>query len=199
MMAAPRHLDPALRHVWHLCTLADLRRDQRGVAALEFAMLAPVLVIALVGLLAVSQAVRAKMLLTSTASSMASMVAVQRAVTGSSLGTLRDFCNGAQLTMLPYSANALSMAITSYTLQSDLTVHKDWEYDSACQATAGSLAGTGTALASPLLAEAGDSVIVVQASYNFTSPYPNFMPSMALSQIAYARPRYSKVTCTTSC
>lgn len=199
MTSESRHLNRALRHVWGLCTLADLRRDQRGVAALEFALLAPVLVVALIGLLAVSQAVRAKMLLTSTASSMASMVAVQRAVTGSSLGTLRDFCNGAQLIMLPYAANSLSMAITSYTLQSDLTVHRDWEYDGACQASAGSLAGTGTALASPLLVEAGDSIIIVQASYSYTSSYTSIVPNMTLSQTAYARPRYSKVACTISC
>lgn len=199
MMAVWRHLNSTLRHVCRPRTVAALSCDRRGVAALEFALLAPFLITVLIGLVAISQAVRAKMLLTSTASSMASMVAAQHTVTGGSSGTLRDLCNGAQLIMRPYAAGALSMAITSYTKQSDSTVLRDWEYDGACQASAGSLAATGATLASPLLVDAGDSIIITRASYNYTSLYTNIVPSMTLSQTAYARPRYGKVTCIILC
>lgn len=199
MMAVWRHLNSTLRHVCRPRTVAALSCDRRGVAALEFALLVPFLITVLIGLVAISQAVRAKMLLTSTASSMASMVAAQHTVTGGSSGTLRDLCNGAQLIMRPYAAGALSMAITSYTKQSDSTVLRDWEYDGACQASAGSLAATGATLASPLLVDAGDSIIITRASYNYTSLYTNIVPSMTLSQTAYARPRYGKVTCIILC
>ncbi len=198
-MAVWRHLNSTLRHVCRLRTVAALSCDRRGVAALEFALLAPFLLTALIGLVAISQAVRAKMLLTSTASSMASMVAAQHTVTGGSSGTLRDLCNGAQLIMRPYAAGALSIAITSYTKQSDSTVLRDWEYDGACQASAGSLAATGVTLASPLLVDAGDSIIITRASYNYMSLYTNIVPNMMLSQTAYARPRYGTVTCTIYC
>ena len=199
MMAASRHLDSASRHVRRLRSVSGLRYDRRGVAALEFALLAPMLTMALFGLLAISQAVRAKMLLTSAASSMASMVATQHAVTGGSSGTLRDLCNGAQHIIRPYAASSLSMAITSYTRQPDLVVQRNWEYRSACQADAASLADTGVSLATPLLPDAGDSIIIVQASYNYLSSYPDVVSNMTLSQTAYARPRYVKVECTSSC
>ncbi len=189
----------ALRCLRNLRALGDLRRSQLGVGALEFTLLAPVLVTAIIGLAAMSQAIRAKMLLTSAASSMASMVAVQNSVTGGSNGTLNDFCSGAQLIMQPYAATGLSMAIASYTRQSDSTASEDWEYDSACKGSTGSLASSGSTLASPLLVATGDSVIIVQAKYNYMSPYISILPSLVLTQIAYSRPRYSRVTCTSAC
>lgn len=189
----------ALRCLRMLRAMEDLRRGQRGVAAMEFALLAPVLVISISGLAAMSQAIRAKMLLTSSASSMASMVAVQNSITGGSLGTLHDFCTGAQLIMQPYAATGLSMAIASYTLQSNATASEDWEYDGACQGSASSLVSSGSALASPLLVATGDSVIIVQASYKYTSSYISMLPNMVMTQIAYSRPRYSKVTCASGC
>ncbi len=190
----------ALRCLRNLRDMGDLRLGQRGVGAMEFALLAPVLVTSIFGLAAMSQAIRAEMLLTSSASSMASMVAVQNSITGGSLGTLHDFCTGAQLIMQPYAATGLSMAIASYTLQSNsTTASKDWEYDSACQGSAGSLASSGSALANPLLVAAGDSVIIVQASYNYTSSHISIVPNLVLTQTAYSRPRYSKVTCISGC
>ena len=188
----------ALRCVRTLRAMKDLQRGQRGVGAMEFALLAPVLVVSIIGLAAMSQAIRTKMLLTSAASSMAAMVAVQNSVTGGSVGTLHDFCSGAQLIMQPYAATGLSMAITSYTLQSGSTPSEDWEYDSACQGSAGSLASSGSALASPLLVATGDSVIIVKASYNYKSSFSMF-PSLVLSQTAYGRPRYSQVACISGC
>ena len=188
----------ALRRARTLRAMEDLRRGQRGVGAMEFALLAPVLVVSIIGLAAMSQGIRTKMLLTSAASSMAAMVAVQNSVTGGSVGTLHDFCTGAQLIMQPYAATGLSMAITSYTQQSNSTPSEDWEYDGACQGSAGSLASSGSALASPLLVATGDSVIIVKASYNYTSTFSMF-PNLVLTQTAYSRPRYSKVTCASGC
>lgn len=176
-----------------------LWRSQRGVGAMEFALLAPVLVTSILGLAAVSQAIRAKMLLISTASSMASMVAVQHSITGGATGTLNDFCSGAQLIMQPYAAAGLSIAIASYTLQSGPAVSQDWEYDSACKGTAGSLTKSGSTLASPLLVSTGDSVIIVQAHYDYASSFISVLPSLTLTQTAYSRPRYSKVTCASGC
>ena len=75
----------ALRRARTLRAMEDLRRGQRGVGAMEFALLAPVLVVSIIGLAAMSQGIRTKMLLTSAASSMAAMVAVQNSVTGGSV------------------------------------------------------------------------------------------------------------------
>ncbi len=189
-------------HFCHLRNSVGMRGDSRGVAALEFALLIPVLVTLFFGLFAVSHFVRAKMLLSSTASSMASMVASQITITSASLS---DFCKGGiaatggvQLVMRPYAGSGLSMSIISYTKQSDSTLKKDWEYNSACQAAATSLNTdiVKTGVATPLLPNPGDSVVIVQANYGYTSLYSSIISNMTLSQQAFARPRYSTIACT---
>ena len=192
-------------HNRHSRNPGDLRHDRRGVAGVEFALLAATLVLLFFGLYAVSQAVRLKMLLSSTASSIASIVAVQPTVTSA---TLQDACKGlgtggAQLIMRPFAASGLSVSIISYTLQADgTTIKKDWEYNSACQSTAGSLTATtlATTVARPLLIAASDSIIIVQANYAYTSPYATVIPNMALSHTAFDRPRRGgTVTCASGC
>ena len=175
--------------------IMGLRGDRRGVAAIEFVLVAPLMVTLFFGLFGMVQFVRAKMLLSSTASSMANMVAAQPAVASV---TLRDYCSGAQLIMQPYAASGLSMAVISYTMQSDRTVTAIWEYDSACHTTASSWAASGTALATSLLTAPGDSIVIVQASYNYTLSYASIIPNlpgMMLTQTAYARSRSTPVTC----
>ena len=189
-------------HFCHLRKSVGMRGDSRGVAALEFALLIPVMVTLFFGLFAMSHFVRAKMLLSSTASSMASMVASQITITSASLG---DFCKGGvaaaggvQLVMRPYAGSGLSMSIISYTKQSDSTLKKDWEYNSACQAAATSLNTdtTKTSVATPLLPNPGDSVVIVQANYSYTSLYASIVPNVTLVQQAFSRPRFSTIACT---
>lgn len=195
-MIAPYH--------WRLRNFRGLGSDRRGAAGIEFALLASTLLLLFFGLYAVTQVVRLKMLLSSTASSMASIVAMQSTVTNV---TLQDACRGAgtggvQLMMQPFAANGLSVSIISYTLQSDgITIKKDWEYNTACQSTAGSLTATTvkTDIATPLLTAAYDSVIIVQANYLFTSPYATVVPNSALSHTAFDRPRSGTVACITGC
>ncbi len=175
--------------------IMGLRGDRRGAAAVEFVLMAPFMVTLFFGLFGLVQFVRVKMVLSSTASSMANMVAAQTAVTNI---TLSDYCNGAQRIMQPYAASGLSMAIVTYTMQSNSTVAASWEKDTACSVSASSWASSGTALATSLLTGPGDSIVVVQASYNYTLSYasiiPN-LPSMTLTQTAYARSRSTPVTC----
>ena len=185
----------------HLRDAVCLGSDRRGVAALEFALITPVLVALFFGLFAISQFVRAKMLLSSTASSMASIVATQITTTSA---LLDDFCKGGstaaggvQLMMRPFAGNVLSMSIISYTKQSDSSLKKDWEYNGACQTVATSIntASTKTNVATPLVPNAGDSVIIVQANYLYTSLYTTFVPNATLGQQAFARPRFGTITC----
>ena len=142
------------------------------------------------------------MLLSSTASSMASMVASQITTTSA---LLDDFCKGgsaaaggAQLMMRPFAGTGLSMSIISYTKKSDSTLNKDWEYNSACQVVATSINTTltQTNVATPLLPNPGDSVIIVQANYSYLSLYTAIIPNMMLVQQAFSRPRFSTIACT---
>lgn len=187
-------------HHSRLRGIMGLRGDQRGVAAVEFVLVAPLMVTLFFGLFAMVQFVRAKMVLSSTASSMANMVSAQLVVTSVNLN---DYCNGAQRIMQPYAASGLSMAVITYTMQSDKTVAASWEYDKACSTISSSWASSGTALATSLLTAPGDSIVVVQASYNYPLSYGYTIlglanANMTLTQTAYARSRIAAVTCVCS-
>lgn len=200
-------LDQVWRRSCCLHGIAGLRRDRRAVAAIEFALLTPLLVTASFGVLAVPQGVRAYALLGSTASSMANMVALQNTnVTPLTRTMIRDMCTGsstglgtggAQIILRPNPPNTLAMSIASYSKQAG-GVSQDWEYDGACPTTGTSLAGTGSqsgvALATPLLQTVGDSVIIVRATYSYASLYLTLMPNLTLSQAVPQRPRYGKIT-----
>jgi Flp pilus assembly protein TadG len=176
-------------------SIMGLRSDRRGAAAVEFVLVAPLMVTLFFGLFAMVQLVRVRMVMSSTASSMANMVAAQIAVTSINLN---DYCDGAKRIMRPYAASGLSMAIITYTMQSDRTVTVSWEYDKACPTSSSSWAASGTTLATSLLVAPGDSIVVVQASYIYPVSYgyailglPN--TDMTLTQTAYARSRSTPV------
>lgn len=183
-------------HRFHPRNIMGLKSDQRGIAALEFALVAPLMLTLFFGLFAMVQFVRAKMVMSSTASSMANMVAAQIAVTNI---TLNDYCSGAQRIMQPYAASGLSMAVITYTMQSDRTI-ASWEYDKACPTISSSWATSGTALATSLLTGPGDSIVVIQASYVYPVSYGYAIlglpkTNMTLTQTAYSRSRSTPVTC----
>ena len=203
MRLAAWPLDQVWRRSCRLHGIAGLWRDRRAVAAIEFALLTPILVTASFGVLAVPQGVRAYALLSSTASSMADMVTLQNTnVTPLTRTMIQDMCTGlgtggAQIILWPNPPNTLAMSIASYSKQAG-GVSQDWEYDGACPTTGTSLAGTGSqsgvALATPLLQTVGDSVIIVRATYSYTSLYLTLMPNLTLSQAVPQRPRYGKIT-----
>ena len=204
MRLATWPLDRGWRRCRCLRGFAIFRRDRRAVAAVELALLAPLVITASFGVLAVPQGVRAYGLLSSTASSVADMVALQNTnVTPLTQAMIRDMCTGsssglgtggAQVMLRPNPPDTLAMSIASYSKQPG-GVTQDWEYDGACPTKGASLAGaTGIALATPLLQAAGDSVIIVRATYSYTSLYVTLMPNLTLSQTASQRPRYGKIT-----
>ncbi len=174
-----------------------MRGDQRGVAAVEFAIIGTVLLTATLGFCETVLIVRAQTLLSSAVANMADMVA---AGSGSPLLTqliLRDYCKSAQLTMVPYATAGLSMAVASVTHASGSGgTAADWEYDGACPVTAPALGSNGaTTPAFSMVPSGGDSVIVIQAGYTYTPVVSTIVSSITLTQTAFSRPRYGSVKC----
>lgn len=174
-----------------------VRGDQRGVAAVEFAIIGTVLLTATLGFCETVLIVRAQTLLSSAVANMADMVA---AGSGSPLLTqliLRDYCKSAQLTMVPYATAGLSMAVASVTHASGSGgTAADWEYDGACPVTAPALGSNGaTTPAFSMVPSGGDSVIVIQAGYTYTPVVSTIVSSITLTQTAFSRPRYGSVKC----
>ena len=174
-----------------------MRDDRRGVAAVEFAIIGTVLLTATLGFFETVLIVRAQTLLSSAVANMADMVAAGSGIPPVTQLLLRDYCKGAQLSMVPYATTGLSMAVASVTHASGSGgTAADWEYDGACPVTATALGSNGaTILASSMVPSSGDSVIVIQASYTYTPVVSTVLSSITLTQTAFSRPRYGSVKC----
>ena len=159
--------------------LRDFLRDCSAVAVVEFAIVMPLMLMLTMGTFEATRAVRAKMKADFAAQTLADLIAAQNSVNAAAL---TNFCNGAQMVMVPYVTTSLKAAIASVT---NGTV--DWT-DNTC--------GTATAISNPasvattLSNGGGNSVIIVQTTYSYTSPLSYLMPaSITLTQTAFARPR----------
>jgi len=163
----------------------SLTHDRRGSAALELAIVLPLLLVMLVGAISVSQVIRARMAVANAAETMAELVAAQTSVTSTSMG---DLCAGAQLVMAPYATAGLKISVASVTNNARTgAVGVDWQ-DTSC--------GGGSPIAAPatdaasLVPNPGDSAIVVQASYTYANPLTLVLPAQfAFTQLAFDRPR----------
>ena len=159
-----------------------LLRDRRGTAAVEFALLAPVLIALVIGGTDVSSAVLASLQVTNAAADVSELVAAQNSVDASAIA---NFCQAAQLDMTPLAAAPLQVGIASVT-QGAGGPAVDWQ--SGCGGA--SSVANATSLASGLIPRTGDSVIIVHATYQLTLPAPLILPStITLTQTSMYRPR----------
>jgi Flp pilus assembly protein TadG len=171
---------PPLRHL-----LRRMRRDRRGVAALELAIVMPVLLIILVGSAEAERVVRLQMDLSQAATTMAELAATQPA---SAQQSIPDYCKGAQLMLSAFGGAPLSIAVASVTNTSgNGSPTVAWQ-DTSC-GNASAIAAPGT-MAATLVPSTGDSAIVAVATYTYTNPLAFLLPvKITLSETGYARPR----------
>jgi Flp pilus assembly protein TadG len=177
--------------------------NRAGVAALEFAIFAPVLIMLSLGCYEVVDYVRATMRTDQVAQSVAQLVAHQTSLTNATTGTgsITDYCYAGQAVIRPYDPTKLVLTIASYT-QSASSATKDWGVTCPLNDTSVATSGFTPAGTIPtgLLVANGDSVIIVTASYNWAAPDGGlFLKSVRTAgETAYARPRSnSTVTCPT--
>jgi Flp pilus assembly protein TadG len=143
------------------------RLGRRGIAAVEFALIIPVLLVLFIGTIEVLTLYRTEAKLNAVAINVAQMVAVAQSVdptTSSNTGTaptvtsLNDVCNGAIQGLAPFPSAGLKINIASVTLEPSAAnantpgAFDEWEQDytlktsSTCQTASGTaiLSGTGT-------------------------------------------------------
>jgi Flp pilus assembly protein TadG len=157
--------------------------DRSGVAAIEFALTLPLLLTLFLGQFEIVSAVRANLKVQSAAQTLANLITDQAVITASQVA---DYCAGAQLVLAPLPTTSLQAAVASVTESAQGTA-VDWQ-DGSCGG-AGAL-GNAVALAASTVSAVGDSAIVVQASYVYTSPVGFILPSpITMTQIALSRPR----------
>lgn len=160
-----------------------LDRDRAGTAAIEFAIVLPVILLLALVALETTLAVMAGMFLTNAAESVANIVAQQNSANWS----VSNVCTAGQMSMTPLSGTPIKVAIASVTNQGGAGASVDWQ-DTSC-GNAASISNAAS-LAAGLIPDSGDSVIVVQATYTYTPPIQYILTSaINMTQTSYQRPR----------
>ena len=166
-----------------------LRVDRRGTAAVETALLSPVLILLFLGTVEVTQLIRVEAKLTRAAQTIQDIVAGQ---TTANAASLTIAFNGGQLVMLPFGPTNFSASIASVTFDSTAAANTvAWQQiensDPGMTTTYACSTATGMSLGS-------DSVVVVQATYTYV-PIVSYVlgKSFILTQTAYGRPRNTPV------
>lgn len=161
-----------------------LRRDQRGSVVVETALVVPLLLVLVLGCVEIVEILRVDMKLRQAAQTLANLVAAQASVNAAAIA---NFCTGAQLVMTPFAASPLAGAVVEIGNSATGSVAVAWQNTSCGNAAP---VADAVALATPLVPNPGDSVILVQATYVYTAFSTYVLPAeVTLTRIAYARPR----------
>lgn len=177
--------------------LRRFRKDSKGLAALEFALILPVLITMLFGMGELSLAVFCRTTITQVASTVADLVAQESTPTS---GDLSNVYYAANTILYPYYPNLSSskptIRITSVifdTATNSTTVGKvAW---TCTQSGSGTLAVASRAVNStvtfsqPLLST-GSSVLMSEVAYSYSSPTTRLITSaINMRDIFYTKPR----------
>lgn len=172
--------------------LRRLRRDRRGVSAVEFALLAPVIIAFYFGLAEFCQGYMAQKRMGHVASAVADLVAQSTSVSTSQVDDI--FAIGA-LIMKPFSSTPLKQRVTSITRDDKGVAKVDWSRGSGMTARA---KGATVTVPSGVIAN-GESLIMTEATYDYDSPVDYLMPAITrFSHSYYLRPRNTDVVTLTT-
>lgn len=188
-----------------------LGQDRRAVSAVEFALLLPLLLVLYVGGAETGQAIAVYRKVSLTSYTLADLVSQYTGVCSTSgsnsaqVGSLPDLMSISTAIMLPYPAASTQMVVAGISNKSG-TNNVDWSYGlNATSWTTNSAPPSGVTVASSIIPNNGDQVIVAQAKYTYTSSFSAIMqdlwgsPSITLTNTSFVRPRQQQKISTTTC
>ena len=169
-----------------------LGRDERGVSAVEFAMLAPVLIGFYFGMAEFCQGYMAQKRMGHVTSMVADLVAQEESVATANLDDIFDLGG---LIMKPFNASGLKQRVSSVTRTGGVA-RVDWSRGDGMVARA---VNSTITLPDNLIVD-GQSVVVSEATYDYDSAVDYFMPGITrFSQTYYLRPRTVDKTLCSNC
>ena len=186
-----------------MASWARVARDRRGVSAIEFAIIAPILILIYVGTAEIGNALTVFRRTSTVAATAADLTAQVKSV---STADLQDIVSASSSVLAPYDPKPLKIVISSVVADQNNAGKVAWSY--ANKGTARGVNSNYTV--PPGLTEPGSSVIVAEITYAFTplldltqifSPGAFEMKrTQATGNAFYARPRKSLTVklCTTS-
>jgi Flp pilus assembly protein TadG len=169
-----------------LTRLRTFRRDKSGLAAVEFALILPLMIAMFFGVEELSQALACRANVVNVASTTADLVAQQSATTAADL---QNTFLAANAILYPYDPSVAQITLTSVVYDpatGSLTSGKvAWS-----KTKGGTAHAPGTTMALPAgLMVANQSVIVAEISYPYTSPTVKFVTNRTWKNTFYAKPR----------
>ncbi|HYC99137.1 TadE/TadG family type IV pilus assembly protein [Brevundimonas sp.] len=168
-----------------------LTGDERGVSAIEFAMIAPVLITFYMGMTEFCQGFMAQKRMGHVSAMVADLVAQEETVTPAAID---DIFNIGDLMMKPFPVTTLHQRVSSVTNVGGVPT-VDWS-----RADGMSARGVGSTMTLPAdLVAAGESVVVAEVTYDYDSAADYLMPGLTrFSHTYYLRPRtVDKTLCPT--
>lgn len=171
--------------------LSAFGRDRRGVSAVEFAMIAPVIILFYFGMAEFCQGFMAQKRMGHSASMVADLVAQAQAPMTEA--QLDDVIGIGELIMKPFSADSLALQVTSLTQNASGDVIVDWTYGDHPDAPS---PGDVVEIPDNLIVN-GESLIMSQADYAYDSSVGAYLPALThFTQTHYLRPRsVNRVEC----
>ena len=168
-----------------------LAGDRAGVAAIEFALVMPILVSLFLGTFELTNLLLANSKLTEAAQTAADLVAQQKSVVKADI---TNFGNAARQIMAPFPTTPLGLAYASVTFDAAGKPGLAWHDEDNAPAIV-----NPTSLVTGL-GGAGDSVVIVQVRYAYTSPISFVLQSSySLADTAFRRPRLVPAVACNAC
>ena len=168
-------------------------RDQRGVSAIEFALLAPILILMYVGAVEISSLLTVERRVETVASTAADLTAQVKQVVDNDL---KDICDASKSILPPYDSAPLKIVLSSVVADNNNNGKVAWSYSESQHCGGGSVRAVGSSYVLPTgTTLANSSVIVVEVTYAFTPLLDLkkvFSPgAFNMKRTFYARPRRS--------
>ena len=165
----------------------QLARSDTGTVAVEFAFIAPIMILMFLGTIELCNALIARQKVTTVAASAADLVAQSKSISGSQVN---DIFTAIGAIMYPYPTSGSQIIISS--IKEDSAHAGQYVIDwSVAQNTTAHSPGQSITIPSGIVTSGG-STILAEISYVYTPPSNAVIPSsFTMSDTFYARPRLS--------
>lgn len=166
--------------------------DERGVSAIEFAFIAPILIVFYFGMAETCQLLIAKRRVSHSGAAVADLVSQSQTPTVDKL-TLDELTGAARTIMAPFPTPPLKIQLTSVTARNPTAGGAplvDWSHPAG-----GRVKDSAFTPSTPLAT--GESVIVAEVTYDYTSSIGYFIPGVKrMTHKAELRPRrHDRINC----
>ncbi len=167
--------------------LRKFRKDKKGLAAIEFAMLLPVMLTLFFGVVEISLALTCRANVTNVASVAADLVAQESSMT---TADMINVFNAANAMLYPYDTSVAQITVSSVVYDTNTKSLTSGKVGWSCAKNA-TAKSTGTTVPLPTgLMTANSSVVVAEITYNYTSPTTQFITgTKQMSNTFYLKPR----------